>query len=246
MSFRSLAGSFIRRVAERQGVHLVRLEKQFGIDPFIDARRLSHQPYRPLDNFFDVGANDGDTAVRARKCFPDLPIFSFEPYPATYELLMKRMEGCPHFTGVNLALGPKEATLDLYVYEVSTVNSFVPDMLFVRRRNLQATRLPVQCITLDAYCRTHGITHVGILKIDTEGFDLEVLRGAEEMLSRKAISFIYVEFLEIGPDRGGTNLLSIDAFLKPFGYKFFTTYLDNIRIEDANVRRLPNALFLKN
>lgn len=48
--------------------------------------------------------------------------------------------------------------------------------------------------TLGRFCEESGIAHIGFLKIDTEGFELEVLLGAEEMMASSKISAIQFEF----------------------------------------------------
>lgn len=53
--------------------------------------------------------------------------------------------------------------------------------------------VPVEIGTLDEFCQAQGIEHVNFLKVDTEGFDLEVLMGAVGLLGRNAIDVIQVE-----------------------------------------------------
>ena len=54
---------------------------------------------------------------------------------------------------------------------------------------------PVECTTLDAFIAEHGIGPIAFLKIDTEGFDLSVLRGARNALATKQIAAIQFEFI---------------------------------------------------
>ena len=83
-----------------------------------------------------------------------------------------------------------------------------------------------------------------MLKIDTEGFDLEVLKGAAAMLKRGAISFVYFEFNDIQPDENsaGGALAPIDEFLRRHQYRFITSYNDYI-VTDGDLFAVSNALY---
>ena len=59
--------------------------------------------------------------------------------------------------------------------------------------------------TIDDFCSANRIPKIDILKIDTEGFDLNVLKGAKQMLSRGQIAFIYTEFNDCVAKQGITG-----------------------------------------
>jgi len=52
---------------------------------------------------------------------------------------------------------------------------------------------PIEVITLDEYCAANGVIRIDLLKIDTQGYDLEVLKGSTGLMSTKAIRLIYME-----------------------------------------------------
>ena len=213
---------------------------------FVDVKRLADLLGLPLACVFDVGANDGDTAVKAFADFPELPVTSFEPHPETYARLRERIGAKNGFTAVHAALGAEAGTVDLIEYGDDKTNSLTPNAQFAARFGQERGRVKVECLTLDDYCARVGVEQIGLLKIDTEGFDLEVLKGAQQLLGRRAISFVYVEFNELQPREGvhGGALLPIDTFLRPFGYQFFSSYLDYART-DGGLFTVANALFVK-
>ena len=123
----------------------------------------------------------------------------------------------------------------MFEYECDKHNTLVPSQT-------NGPHIPVNCTTLDAYCSKNDITRVGLLKIDTEGFDLEVLRGGENLLARRAVGFVYAEFADLQGEDGAT-LLPIDNFLRPLGYRFVTTYIEWLNV-DAKLSTTANALFM--
>ena len=245
MKPRSIFGAILSSLGRRGGFVLIQPETKFGINPLVDAKVLSSVRNLPMDCIFDVGANDGRTALQLLVHFPVVPVVSFEPHPTTYAQLKLRLGSSPNFTAENLALGSVQGTVEMFVYDKSVLNSLIPNAPYAVRFSKQASRILVDCTTIDAYCDSHGIDRVGLLKIDTEGFDLEVLQGARQMLSRKAVSLIYVEFNTLQPQEkaSGGALVPIDAFLSPFGYRFFSSYLDHAFTEDA-LFTVSNALFI--
>jgi len=68
-------------------------------------------------------------------------------------------------------------------------------------------RVEIDILTLDEYAAEHGIEHFDVLKSDTQGYDLEVLRGAEGLLARRAVDLI---FMEINMNRAYKDLPRLD------------------------------------
>ena len=114
---------------------------------------------------------------------------------------------------------------------------------FAVRFGTRARKIQTECTT-DAHCAQAGVKSVGVLKIDTEGADLAVLRGATGMLSRGAIDFVYVEFNDLQPKPGTTGgaLVPIDDLLRPHGLRFIATYNDYI-VTEGEMFAVSNALF---
>ena len=97
------------------------------------------------------------------------------------------------------------------------VNSLLPNAQFAVRFGTKARQIQVRCTTLDRFCSERGVKQIDVLKIDTEGFEFEVLKGASSMLAQQAIKFIYFEFNDISPrrDASGGALVPIDRLIRP-------------------------------
>jgi len=241
---KKLIRPLLTRALRRQGFALLNLRGTFGIDFYADVHKLAKSWNYPIHDFFDVGANHGDTALTALEEFPQAQVVSFEPHPQTFKRLQERMAGQSRHRCVNLAFGPVSGRTEMFEYESSKENSLVPNARPAFRFQPEKQKVPVQVSTLDAYCSENQVEQVDVLKIDTEGFDLCVLEGARGLLSSAAVKFIYFEFNDLRPREGvhGGALLPFDELLWPYGYRFVATYTDYI-VVDSEVFNLANALF---
>ena len=109
----------------------------------------------------------------------------------------------------------------------------------------KANVLPVSCTTIDNFCAEKGIRTIDVLKIDTEGYELEVLKGARLMLKRGAIRYIYFEFNDLHPRNNavGGGLVPIDELIRPLGYRFVATYNDYV-VTKGEFFVVCNALYV--
>jgi hypothetical protein len=82
----------------------------------------------------------------------------------------------------------------------------------------------VPVTTIDSYLHNRRLTHIDLLKIDTQGFDLEVLRGATEMLRRRAVDTVLVEVLFAPLYKGQANFGEVERFMAEKGYGLLGFY----------------------
>jgi FkbM family methyltransferase len=222
---------------------LVTDASRFGICQYNDIERLATAWSVAVATIFDIGANNGSTALELTRRFPLARIFSFEPHPTTYAQLSAATAAHPQVRTINSAVGAASGTLPMTVYTDSRVNTLKPDFHTLGR--FQPTSpIDVPVTTVDAFCAQHAIHAIDLLKIDTEGFDLMVLHGAAGILKSGGVRFIYLECndLQVEPHDPGTGLLAIDQFLRPFGYRFIATYNDYNNL-DGRLFQSSNALF---
>ena len=141
----------------------------------------------------DVGANTGSWSGRAlsllkgRHCL----LLAFEPDKDAMIELKSRLnsDSCVRF--VARAVGPSSGVIDFYVTTPAAgTNTVVPDS---RRKALYSSRR-VPMISLPDAFEEHRVTHAHLVKIDAEGFDFEILRGARPLLEQERISLIQFEY----------------------------------------------------
>jgi FkbM family methyltransferase len=222
----------------------------WGIDFLSDIKKIKNNHklnQNSLNNsnvIFDVGANIGLTTIKFKKSYNSATIHSFEPVKKTFNILketLKQYNVFPH----NLAFGSKNSTSMIKVYENSVLNSLIDDSL-IMSNNSTYTKENIEIQTIDYFCSINGIKEIDILKIDTEGYDYEVLLGAENMIKEKKVNFIFFEFYEIG-NKSNTyssgSLTFINDYLTTNGYRFITFYTDTV-FSNSKVG-VYNALYMK-
>ena len=153
---------------------------------------------------FDVGANEGKYAREVMKRNPQARLYCFEPHPRTFSRLTETAQKLG-FQALNLGCSEAPGEMPLYDYSAgdghgsgSTHASLSRDAL-AREGGQPVSETLVQLVALDDFCRQAGIDNIRLLKIDTEGFELQVLKGAQELVSRGAIDLIQFEFNEMNP-----------------------------------------------
>ncbi len=211
-----------------------------GADLFLDLH--SKIKYLSLQVVFDVGANVGQSRSYFRFHLPHCRIFSFEPVQASFTQLKQSAGTDMNCVLEHLALGDKagEKTIRLFDADMAVLNSLRDDVM---NKAANAREETIRIDTLDHYCSVHNIQKIDLLKIDTEGFEINVLKGAEEMLQRGDISFVYCEVGFQKTNKRNTSFSELTELLETYNYYFFGLY----QMDSHDWRRgnhLGNALYV--
>ena len=142
---------------------------------------------------FDVGANTGQSIKRFNNEFNLKEIHCFEPNVPAFEKL-KKIKLKNIFLN-NLALGDKEKIQTFNNYPKTSSSSFyrIDKKSSIYEMNKGFYSSNVKIITLDKYIEDSKIDKINILKIDTQGFEVSVLKGAINAVKDKRIDFIETE-----------------------------------------------------
>lgn len=146
---------------------------------------------RPGDTVIDAGAHTGGYSVLfAQWVGPAGHVFAFEPVPFVARALRAQLAlngVADRVTVVEAAVAEREGTLSLTV----------PGRVGVNRpavsKDPESLRLIVPTVGLDAFCRERGV-RPGVVKIDVEGAELSVLRGARATFAAMPSVRIFVEW----------------------------------------------------
>ena len=169
------------------------------------------------DTFFDVGAHFGIWSRVAHQIVgPEGSVVAFEPSPA-----YSRLEGYMGKTQArleNVAIGSELGEAVFFAQGAATTGSLSREVTAINEEfedgEVSELRVPIQ--RLDDYCEEIGITP-SLIKIDVEGFELEALRGAQNLLEKRRPKLV----IEVHPPQlelSGGSEAALFEHLESAGY----------------------------
>jgi len=174
--------------------------------------------------FIDVGANSGAFSMKLASKFPRAKIIAFEPTKEAFHALKRNTAGL-NISAVEKGLGATSENKIIFTSEDSRHNTIYKEVLqkFLIKDKINEEKIAMT--TLDSYCEEQFITSIDFLKIDVEGYELFVLKGALKTLAGRKIHVIQFEFNEM-------NIVS-RVFLKDFydllgDYNFYRIGTDSL------------------
>lgn len=194
---------------------------ELGHNFFKDVANLL--PGLKLEVIFDVGANIGESAIAYCRSVPFATVYCFEPVHATFQILQEKTQDCTRVIREQLALGSVEQPAKMVtdgphqMYHMQAHPTIPVDKTPSRKETVTVT-------TIDSYCAQADISHIHLLKSDTEGFDMQVLIGGDEMLKKHSIDLIDVEVGMHPRNLRHVPFEEIKAFLQQRGYYVFGLY----------------------
>ena len=218
----------VRSAFEKGGYDIRRRRPPtWGEDAFHDQVRLL--AVAPVHTILDVGAHVGDTAQAYRARFPGAAIHALEPFPQSYHQLTKRFADDARVSAHHLAVADRPGRQRLYVNAIEVTNSLlplIPSSAAIARassEHLDET-IDVDVVTLDAFCESHQVRAVDLLKMDIQGAELLALRGGAGLLQRRAVRLVYLEVSFQSLYRGQAFFTDIHSYLTSSGYVLFGLY----------------------
>jgi len=137
----------------------------------------------------DIGANKGNYASAIHAKNPSCRLICFEPNPQLIDEI--KSNGINEV--YNCAVGKENGSIPLFINTANSTQSST------YRQGQDMNKIDVDIITLDNFANNNGIDHIDFVKIDTEGAELDVLKGARNLLLNRRIDIIQFEY-------GGTYL----------------------------------------
>ena len=148
---------------------------------------------------FDVGAHEGQSATYYKSIFKNSNIYSFEPFQNSFEIL-KRLN-LTNFKPYNLGLSDETGLESFSSNKGSATNSLLSLSLSAKETwggyegLSQVERVDCEFTTLDDFCDENNVEFVDFLKIDVQGSEFRVLKGAHKALSGKRVGVIQLEVI---------------------------------------------------
>ena len=182
-----------------------------------------------LKYFIDVGAHKGEflnylLSINYKK------IYCFEPQKKIFKILYKNFKNKKNIQFFNLGLAHKNSKIIFYENKLSSTSSFSVGKntpfskiknLIINSKNFYVDKYPINVKTLDEIFINKKIFNI-FLKIDVEGFELNVLKGAKKTISKK-VKFILIErhFFQLYK---GNSTEKVHFFLKKNNFKLIKRF----------------------
>ena len=189
----------IKKILSSFNYKIIKKDKLSSFDKIIKHFTNKEEPL-----IFDVGANSGQSIIRFKKIFKESIIYSFEPQKNEFQKLKSLCKGqyknCFPF---NFGLGNEEKKMNINIFKNSVHSSFLsPDTStdwFKNRdlkfgnffENVEETRI----CKLENFVKENKIDSIDLLKIDTQGFEDQVLQGSKQMILDQNINLIELEII---------------------------------------------------
>ena len=177
----------IRSAAARLGYEITRQPS----DAFSDMRRFVPAGVAPV--ILDVGANLGQSVKRFKTVFPSSVIHSFEPSRETFAVLKQNIAREQNVFAWPCALG---SSVGEQLFQ-ENIESDMSSFLELSKAGWGAVKKQekVAVTTIDQFLTERSIATVDILKSDTQGYELEVFKGAEQTMRQNRVGLIHFEFI---------------------------------------------------
>jgi len=192
-----------------------------------------------IDTIIDVGSNTGQFFLRYKKNYKQY--FFFEPQKTEFNFIKKSFEKLNNVHFFNIGVG--EIKEEKYFYK----NAFSPSSSFMKLddqnsfKHLKEEMTEIINIdTIDNIFSSISLQGSVLLKIDVQGFELNVLKGAINTFSK--IDFIYLEYSNNKQYQGQPTFHDLYSFLYENGYRFSFTD-DNIILNGKHIQ--SDAFFVK-
>jgi FkbM family methyltransferase len=165
---------------------------------------------------FDVGSNIGEVCLKtAARVGPGGTVYAFEPDPITFRKFTSNLALNPfgNIFASNVGLGAEPATLEMRV-DCPTNRGGNR----VAREGDSGERFPVLIETLDRFAAQRALQRLDVIKIDVEGFELAVLKGAHESLARFRPR-LFIEVSDVNLRQQNASAAQLVAFIRAAGYR---------------------------
>lgn len=179
---------------------------------------------RKGDTVIDVGGHVGYFALLAASAVGEHGrVLTFEPEASNFENLRANvaLNGFRNVTATHALVGPQDGDATFYVNADNDGGHALWDVgahSFNQKSRERVERRALPMRSLDGFLAEHPVESVRLVKIDTEGAELGVLRGAVHTLARHRVPFIVAEINHFGLQQMGTSEAELRAFMREQGY----------------------------
>jgi FkbM family methyltransferase len=183
-------------------------------------QKLSDLGYHPKV-IFDVGASNSGWSCYVKKVLPEAEFYLFEPlidHCSEYrEFIEKILAMYPSFHLHKIALGEKTGEIIINIFSDSVVSSTALD---IGNTGIQTVPVLVPMLTIDEAITSLNLPIPQVIKIDTQGSELSILKGAQKTLANVDILILEC-WLYRGYGKNTPLLTEIADWLLPFNFRLW-------------------------
>lgn len=211
-SFRKIARLSINKFLGKAGLRII--SSSWGPRGFLNTLyRVKRQGIRP-SQIIDIGASDGRWTRDCLKVFPDAKYFLVDPLEKNSVFLNELHQAKPQVKVWQGALGSRHGQLDLYIH--GDQSSFFASEY--SQSNEMSTRT-VEVRTLDSFMEDSTIPQPDMIKADVQGFEMEVLKGAEKCLENTELLLLEVSYRRVY--QNGPLAHEVISYVGSRGFRIF-------------------------
>ena len=187
---------------------------------------------------FDIGANKGQSLYRYRKLFNNAYFYSFEPSLEAFKVLKSKYGNLSNINLFNIALGSKKKRKVFYEYKNNELSSFIK---INKEFDETKKKILVEIDTIDSIFKKNNLKKINLLKMDTQGYEEFILKGAKNLISKQKIDMIELEIILGDYYEKSSSFKKIEDVLSLGGYRLLA--LDRRLNIFENKKLYFNALY---
>jgi FkbM family methyltransferase len=224
--------------------------------PYYRTRMLRHQVAAGVEHarvlsgldcrtVVDVGANRGQFALVARQCLPQARLISFEPLPAAAAKFRAVFARDDRVTLHEIAIGPVPGNATIHVSrqdDSSSMLSITSAQVALFPGTAEVATATVRLAPLREFIPAAVIHSPALLKLDVQGFELEALRGCEDLLDRFCYVYAECSFVELYAGQAMAD--EVIAWLRERGFKLCGVH--NVEYDSDGSAIQGDFLFARN
>ncbi len=209
-------GSVVKSAFELFGLELTRTDRSPG-HTLLGLRHL------PIQTIVDVGANTGQFARHVSRFFPKANLFCFEPLAEPFaELQSWAASQSGRVRAFNVALGAEEGEANMFRHTEHSASSSLLATTETCNRLYPQTRaqdlVPVKLTTLDAALGDQILLPEILVKLDTQGYERQVIQGAPETLRQARAVIVEINLYRLYDHQ--PSFIELAVMLNEFGFRY--------------------------
>ena len=214
------------------------------IGAYLNSKFTRHTP-KNVKTIFEVGARDGLDSIALSEYYDESKVYSFECNPNTIQTCITNLKNRSRINFYSFGLGDTKTKESFFPYTINNTGA----SSFFRRIDFNTTQsiIPeIEIETISNFCKDKNLDHIDLLCMDTQGYELNILKGCGELIRK--INFIIIEEPKRDPNRtylpeghskylGAPSAYEIQDFLKSNNF---------IEIERVYENELEDNVMYKN